>query len=56
VSFQFFEPLAQGGRAMVRVGGRDSVMGVEVANVDAILGDFERLRPNLPAQDVADGE
>jgi len=56
VSFEFFEPLAQGGRAMVRVDGRDSVMGVEVADVDTILGDFESLRPNPPAPDIADGE
>jgi hypothetical protein len=56
VSFEFFEPLAQGGRAMVRVSGRDSLMGVEVVDVDTILGDFESLRPNLPEQDVAGGE
>ena len=56
VSFEFFEPLAQGGRAMVRVDGRDSVMGVEVADVDVILGDFESLRPNPPAPDIAGGE
>jgi len=56
VSFEFFEPLSEGGRAMVRVSGRDSVMGVEVVDVDVILGDFESLRSIPPEQDVADGE
>jgi hypothetical protein len=56
LSFEFFEPLSEGGRAMVRVGGRNNVMGVEAADVDAILGDFESLRTNPPEQGVADGE
>jgi len=56
VIFEFFEPLARGGRAMVRVSGRNNVMGVQVADVDVILGDLESLRPNPPEQDVADGE
>lgn len=54
--FEFFEPLSEGGRAMVRVGGRNNVMGVEAADVDTILGDFESLRSDPPEQDVADGE
>jgi hypothetical protein len=54
--FEFFEPLSEGGRAMVRVSGRNNVMGVEAADVDTILGDFEGLRPNPPEQDVADGQ
>ena len=54
--FEFFEPLSEGGRAMVRVGGRNNVMGVEAADVDTILGDFESLRSNSPERDVADGE
>ena len=56
LTFEFFEPLSEGGRAMVRVSGRNNVMGVQVADVDVILGDFESLRPDLPEQDVADGE
>ena len=56
LSFEFFEPLAEGGRAMVRVSGRDSLMGVEVVDVDTILADFEILRPEPPEQDVAGGE
>ncbi len=31
LSFEFFEPLSEGGRAMVRVSGRNNVMGVEAA-------------------------
>jgi len=56
LTFEFFEPLSEGGRAMVRVGGRNNVMGVEAADVDTILGEYESLQPNPPEQDVADGE
>ncbi len=55
LSFEFFEPLSEGGRAMVRVGGRNNVMGVEAAGVDVILGDLDALRPK-PADDLADLE
>ena len=44
LSFTFFEPLIEGGRAMVRVSGRETVMGVDAAAVEAILGDLEGLR------------
>ena len=53
--FEFFEPLSEGGRAMVRVGGRNNVMGVQTAEVDVILGDLDALRPK-PADDLADLE
>jgi len=42
--FTFFEPLTEGGRAMVRVSGRETVMGIDAAAVEAILGDLEGLR------------
>jgi len=49
VTFEFFPPLSKGGQAMVRVSGRDTIMGVDVASVDAITGDLEALRPAPPA-------
>ena len=55
LSFVFFEPLAEGGRAMVEVSGRNNVMGVQTAEVDVILGDLDALRPK-PADDLADLE
>jgi len=55
LSFEFFEPLSEGGRAMVRVGGRNNVMGVETEEVEGILGDLDALRPK-PAVDLADLE
>jgi hypothetical protein len=53
LTFTFFEPLAEGGRAAVRVSGRDTVMGVELSDVEEILGDLEGLRPE-PIEDPAD--
>ena len=53
LSFVFFEPLAEGGRAMVEVSERNNVMGVQTAEVDVILGDLDALRPK-PADDLAD--
>jgi hypothetical protein len=55
LSFVFFEPLAEGGRAMVEVSGRNNVMGVQTAEVDVILGGLDALRPK-PADDLADFE
>jgi len=52
VIFTFFEPLEEGGRAAVRVSGRDTVMGVELADVEAILDDLEGLRPE-PVEEIA---
>ncbi len=55
VTFGFFAPLAEGGRAAVRVSGRDTVMGVAVGDVEAILGDLDALRaepPDDPAEDT----
>ncbi len=43
--FTFFAPLAEGGKAVVTVSGRDSVMGINPVSVEAILGDLGDLRP-----------
>jgi hypothetical protein len=46
LSFTFFAPLQDGGRAMVRAAGRETIMGVEMENVDEIFADFDELRPD----------
>ena len=56
LTFEFFAPLSEGGKAMVRVNGRDTVMGVEVDDVEEILHDLEDLRPDPPEDPVADSE
>jgi hypothetical protein len=56
LKFSFFEPLTEGGRAMVRVSGRDTIMGVDTAEVDKILGDFEALHPEQPQEPAAEPE
>ncbi len=43
--FTFYAPLAEGGKAVVTVSGRDNVMGIDPASVEAILGDLGDLRP-----------
>ena len=53
LTFTFFQPLAEGGRAAVRVSGRNTVMGVELSDVEGILDDLEGLRPD-PAEEFAD--
>jgi hypothetical protein len=45
VDFTFYEPLSEGGRAMVRVSGRDTLMGVDPAQVEAIIGNLGELQP-----------
>ena len=52
LSFEFFEPLSEGGRAMIKVSGRSNVMGVETVGVEVILGDLDALRLKL-ADDLA---
>jgi len=56
ITFSFFAPLSDGGKAMVQVNGRDTVMGVKVEDVEAILGDLEALRPEPPDEPVNDTE
>lgn len=45
VAFTFYPPLTPGGRALVRVSARDTVMGVEAASVDEVLSNLDLLRP-----------
>jgi hypothetical protein len=56
IRFSFFAPLEGGGKAMVQVTGRDTVMGVEVSAVDEILDDLDVLRQELPDDPDADSE
>jgi hypothetical protein len=56
LTFSFYAPLEEGGRAMVQVTGRDTVMGVKVENAEALLGDLDDLRPNPPDVAVNDAE
>jgi hypothetical protein len=56
ISFNFYAPLEEGGRAMVQVTGRGAVMGVKVEDAEAILGDLEALRPEPTEDSVADSE
>ena len=56
LTFSFHAPLEEGGRAMVQVSGRRTVMGVEVGDAEAILADLDYLRPELPPEPNADSE
>jgi hypothetical protein len=56
ISFSFFAPLEEGGKAMVQVTGRNTVMGVEVEDVGEILGDLDGFRSDLQAESGADSE
>ena len=55
-TFSFFAPLSDGGKAMVQVSGRATVMGVKVVDVDSILMNLEDLRSELPQVPVDDSE
>jgi hypothetical protein len=56
ITFSFYAPLEEGGRAMVEVTGRTTVMGVAIEDVEAILGDLSGLRPETPDEPDADSE
>jgi hypothetical protein len=56
IRFDFYAPLEEGGRAMVQVTGRDTVMGVDVAKVNGILGDLGDLRSEKDDTAAADSE
>ncbi|MCW8984573.1 MAG: DUF4340 domain-containing protein [Thermoanaerobaculales bacterium] len=56
LTFSFYAPLEEGGRAMVQVTGRSTVMGVEAEDVEAILGSLDDLRPEPPAESDTDSE
>lgn len=45
ITFTFFAPLEEGGRAMARVSGRATLMGVDFAEVNSIFANFDDLRP-----------
>ena len=53
VTFTFYEPLEEGGRAMVRVSGREALMGVDAADARRIVGELGALRP-APADESAE--
>jgi hypothetical protein len=52
--FSFHAPLEEGGKAMVQVTGRDTVMGVEVEDVEAVLENLDQLRPEPPEESDAE--
>ncbi len=56
ITFTFFAPLGEGGRGMVRVSGRETLMGVDVAAVRPIFADFGDLRPAAEIADDPDAE
>lgn len=45
ITLVFFAPLSEGGKAMVRVTGRETLMGVDAEAVESIFADFDALRP-----------
>ena len=53
ITFTFFAPLSEGGRAVVKVSGRNTVMGVDANDVEKILGDLGGLRAQ-PSEEPAD--
>ncbi len=56
LTFSFYAPLEEGGRAMVQVTGRGAVMGIKVEDAEAVLDDLEGLRPEPPEVAVTDAE
>lgn len=56
ITFTFFAPLGEGGRAMVRVSGRETLMGVDAATVGPIFADFGDLRPAAEITDDPSAE
>ncbi len=56
ITFTFYAPLGEGGRAMVRVSGRDTLMGVDPAAVASVFADFDDLRPTSEIVEDSVGE
>ena len=56
IAFTFYSPLGEGGRAMVRVSGRDTLMGVDPAAVASVFADFDDLRPTSEIVEDSVGE
>jgi hypothetical protein len=54
--FSFHAPLQEGGKAMVQVTGRDTVMGVEVEDVETVLENLDELHPEPPEESDAQSE
>ncbi len=56
ITFTFYAPLGEGGRAMVQVSGRDTLMGVDPAAVTSVFADFDDLRPTSEIVEDSIGE
>ncbi|MBD3852746.1 MAG: hypothetical protein IFK93_15675, partial [Acidobacteria bacterium] len=56
LTFSFYAPLEEGGRAMVQVTGRGTVMGIAAEGAEAVLGSLDDLRPEPPQESDADSE
>ena len=56
LTVRFYAPLQEGGKAMLQVTGRDTVMGVENEDAEKILGNLETMRPEPPLESDADSE
>jgi hypothetical protein len=56
ITFTFFAPLSEGGRAMVRVSGRETLMGVDPAAVASILANPDDLRRAAETEEVPEAE
>jgi len=56
LTFSFYSPLEEGGRAMVQVTGRGTVMGIAAEGAEAVLGSLDDLRPEPPQESDADSE
>ncbi len=54
--FTFYPPLSEGGRAMVEVSNRTTLMGVEASAAEAVVGDFGSLRPSVAEDDSEEAE
>jgi hypothetical protein len=51
LTFHFFNPLTEGGKAMVQVSNRSTLMSVDTATIESIVGDLEALRPPPVVED-----
>ena len=56
ITFTFFAPLSEGGRAMVRVSGRETVMGVDPAAVASIVANLDDLRQAAETEQAPEAE
>ena len=56
ITFSFYAPLEEGGRAMVQVTGRVTVMGISVGDAEACLESLDDLRPEPPQESDTNSE